>query len=112
MIAVLMGPMGCGKTTLGLLLAKELGWPFYDGDDFHPKANKEKMGAGIPLDDSDREPWLKILGTLISDHRADGKNMILACSALKESYRQLLGIDQKEVARSAPARRTLARPPG
>ena len=97
MIAVLMGPMGCGKTTLGLLLAKELGWPFYDGDDFHPKANKQKMGAGIPLDDSDREPWLKILGTLISDHRAEGKNMILACSALKDSYRQLLSIDQKEV---------------
>ena len=93
----LVGSPGCGKTTLGILLSQKLGWPFYDGDDYHPKENKEKMAAGIPLEDSDREPWLKILGTIISDHQKEEKSMILACSALKKSYRDLLGIDQKEV---------------
>ena len=97
MIVVLMGPMGCGKTTLGMLLAENLGWNFYDGDDYHPPANKKKMGAGIPLDDNDREPWLKTLAQLINEHKELERNMILACSALKKTYRQLLGIDQKTV---------------
>ena len=97
MIVVLMGPMGCGKTTLGMLLSEKLGWKFYDGDDYHPPANKKKMGAGIPLDDSDREPWLKTLAQLINEHKEEERSMILACSALKKIYRQLLGIDQKTV---------------
>ena len=97
MIVVLMGPMGCGKTTLGILLSEKLGWNFYDGDDYHPPANKKKMGAGIPLDDNDREPWLKTLAQLINEHKEQERSMILACSALKETYRQLLGIDQKTV---------------
>lgn len=97
MIVVLMGPMGCGKTTIGLLLSERTGWTFYDGDDYHPEANKTKMAGGIPLDDSDREPWLKILNGIIEDHLAEGSGMILACSALKDRYRQLLGIDQERV---------------
>jgi len=97
MIVVLMGPMGCGKTTVGKLLSGEMGWDFFDGDDFHPSENKKKMAEGIPLDDNDREPWLKILNQLIRDHMKAGRSMVLACSALKETYRQQLGIDQKMV---------------
>ena len=97
MVIVLVGPMGCGKTTIGQILARQLDWPFYDGDDFHPEANKKKMSAGIALEDSDREPWLKILNELIQEHLAGGRNMILACSALKRKYRELLGVDQKQV---------------
>lgn len=97
MVIVLVGPMGCGKTTIGQILARQLDWPFYDGDDFHPEANKKKMSAGVALEDSDREPWLQILNQLIQKHLAGGKNMILACSALKRKYRALLGVDQKQV---------------
>ena len=97
MVIVLVGPMGCGKTTIGQILARQLDWPFYDGDDFHPEANKKKMSAGIALEDSDREPWLQILNELIQEHLAGGRNMILACSALKRKYRELLGVDQKQV---------------
>ena len=97
MILILMGPMGCGKTTIGKLLSEELGWEFFDGDDYHPSENKKKMAEGIPLDDNDREPWLRILNELIRNHMKEGLSMILACSALKETYRQLLGIDQKMV---------------
>lgn len=97
MIIVVIGPMGCGKTTIGKYLAKELAWPFYDADDYHPEANKKKMEHGIPLDDHDRYPWLTILHDLIQEHISERRNMILACSALKETYRDSLGIDQKEV---------------
>lgn len=97
MVVVLIGPMGCGKTTIGQILAKELQWQFYDGDDFHPEANKKKMAEGKPLDDNDRQPWLEILHTLIQKHLADESNMILACSALKKKYRRMLGIDQNQV---------------
>jgi len=89
--------MGCGKTTVGVTLSKRLEWAFYDGDDFHPEANKKKMSQGIALDDSDREPWLKTLNELIEQHVAEGKHMILACSALKKKYRDLLGINQQQI---------------
>lgn len=97
MVIVLIGPMGCGKTTIGEILAEKLAWKFYDADDFHPIANKKKMSEGIPLDDSDRIPWLETLHQIIIDHLSNGNNMILACSALKQSYREILGIDQKQV---------------
>jgi carbohydrate kinase (thermoresistant glucokinase family) len=97
MVIVLMGPMGCGKTTIGRLLGQKTGWEFADADDYHPQANKVKMGQGIPLDDHDRKPWLETLGRLIQDHVAEEKDLILACSALKKSYRTLLGIDEKTV---------------
>ena len=87
---ILMGVSGSGKTAAGELLSQKLGWPFFDGDDFHPKENVDKMAAGIPLDDDDRIPWLMNLHDLIADHLAEGKSLLLACSALKQSYRDLL----------------------
>ncbi len=97
MVIVLVGPMGCGKTTIGKVLSQKMGWSFEDADDFHPESNKTKMAAGIPLDDDDRTPWLEILHNLILDYLARGENLIVACSALKRKYRRALGIDQKEV---------------
>lgn len=97
MVIVLIGPMGCGKTTIGKVLASKTGWTFADADDFHPPSNKSKMAAGIPLDDHDRAPWLERLYHLIQDYLLRGENLILACSALKEKYRRALGIDQKKV---------------
>jgi len=94
---VLIGPMGCGKSTIGELLAKELGWPFYDADDFHPKKNVEKMRAGIALNNEERKPWLKRLHDKIQSLIMHKKNAILACSALKQTYRDALGINQKTV---------------
>ena len=87
---ILMGVSGSGKTAVGELLSQKLGWPFFDGDDFHPKENVAKMAAGIPLDDQDRIPWLLILHDLIAEHLADEKSILLACSALKQTYRDLL----------------------
>jgi len=96
---VVMGVSGCGKSTVGALLGRRLGKPFLDGDDFHPAANKEKMGAGIPLTDSDREPWLAVLGSLLAgqgvlpegtDDGGPAVPPIVACSALKRRYRDLL----------------------
>lgn len=95
MIIVLTGPMGCGKTTVGKLLARRLGCRFADGDDYHPPENIAKMKAGIPLDDDDRRPWLTDLGERLQESAAKGEDLILACSALKNSYRRLLGIDQQ-----------------
>lgn len=97
MVIVLMGPMGCGKTTVGEKLAQMTGWGFYDADDYHPEVNKKKMAEGIALDDHDRYPWLQILGRIIEDHLGRGENMILACSALKKKYRLHLGIDQQTI---------------
>jgi gluconokinase len=87
---ILMGVSGCGKTTLGQLLAQRLGWAFYDADDFHPPANIAKMANGIPLNDADRAPWLAVLHDLISSCLLDNCSGVLACSALKERYRQTL----------------------
>lgn len=88
MLYIIMGVSGCGKSTVGKLLADKLNLPFFDADDFHPKANIEKMSLGIPLSDSDRLPWLQQLADLLQDCQSSGA--VLACSALKESYRQIL----------------------
>jgi len=87
---ILMGVSGSGKTAVGELLSQKLDWPFFDGDDYHPKENVDKMAAGIPLDDDDRIPWLMNLHDLIADYLAKGKSVLLACSALKQTYRNLL----------------------
>jgi gluconokinase len=96
-VLILMGPMGCGKTTIGQLLAKRLGWPLYDADDFHPRENVEKMRTGIALHDEDRRPWLERLRDEIQLWLQREKNAILACSALKQTYRDILGVDQDTV---------------
>lgn len=90
MVVVLMGVTGTGKTTVGEALAKRTGWPFADADDFHSAANRTKMHAGIPLTDEDREPWLRSLHDKIATWLHDDIHGILACSALKESYRSEL----------------------
>lgn len=96
---VMMGVSGSGKTTVGKLVAERLGWAFYDADDYHPRANVEKMASGEPLDDSDRRPWLLRLQRLISEHINNEEPMVLACSALKQKYRDLLleGNEKTEV---------------
>ncbi|MBE0619216.1 MAG: gluconokinase [Burkholderiales bacterium] len=85
-----MGVTGCGKTTVGALLAKDLGWAFHDADDFHPAENVAKMKSGAPLEDADRWPWLDRLNALLLDAERQGKNLVLACSALKQTYRDRL----------------------
>ena len=90
MIVIVMGTTGSGKTTIGTLLAKRLGWEFVDADDYHPPVNVEKMKHGIPLTDADREPWLETLHDKIVQWSAEGRNVVLACSALKQSYRDEL----------------------
>ncbi len=97
MVLILMGPMGCGKTTIGKMLAEKLGWSFYDGDDFHPQKNVEKMRAGIALTDGDRRAWLEKLGANVQRWLKEKKPAILACSALKQAYREFLGVNQKTV---------------
>jgi gluconokinase len=90
MVIVVMGPTGSGKTTIGSLLAQQLGWDFVDADQFHSAANKEKMHQGIPLTDADRAPWLAAIHQQIEQWIAEKRNVVLACSALKQSYRDLL----------------------
>jgi gluconokinase len=90
MIVVIMGIAGCGKTTVGQRLASDLGWPFFDGDDFHPAASIAKMASGRPLDDADRAPWLARLRELIDELCAAGTSAVIACSALKQGYREQL----------------------
>ncbi len=94
---IIMGVSGCGKTTVGKLLSERLGWPFFDGDDFHSAENIAKMSRGIPLDDNDRAGWLISLANLIRGHLFDNQPGILACSALKEKYRQILRLDPQRV---------------
>jgi len=92
-----MGVSGSGKTTIGRLLAQDLGWPFYDGDDFHPQANIDKMRQGIPLTDDDRDAWLTALRQQIETFIDNRQSAVLACSALKQAYRERLRGDRPEV---------------
>ena len=87
---IVMGAQGTGKSTIGSALAARLNVAFIDGDDLHPAANKEKMAGGTPLTDEDRVPWLKVIGERIAQEREDGRIVIVACSALKRWYRELL----------------------
>ena len=95
MIAIIFGVSGSGKTTLGKLLAEELGWRFYEADDFHSGANIDKMKRGVPLTDEDRQPWLERLRELIKRAMAAGENAVLACSALKRAYRDRLRTNEE-----------------
>ena len=97
MFLIVMGVSGCGKSTIGRLLAERLHWPFYDGDDFHPPANVAKMSQGIPLDDADRAGWLDALADLIRSTLQEGESGVLACSALKQRYREQLNVDPAQV---------------
>lgn len=85
-----MGVCGCGKSTVGEALAQAIGCRFLDADDFHPQANVDKMASGIPLTDEDRWPWLDAIALELARILADGEHGVLACSALKEAYRQRL----------------------
>lgn len=87
---IVMGVSGTGKTTIARGIAYAMDWIFAEGDDFHPKANIEKMKAGTPLTDEDRWPWLRSIGQWISDRDAEGSSAVVTCSALKRSYRDLL----------------------
>jgi gluconokinase len=89
-IVIVMGVTGSGKTTVGAMLAGACGWEFHDGDDFHPVENVAKMRGGAALDDADRAPWLDRLNRLAIDHERRGAGMVLACSALKQRYRDQL----------------------
>lgn len=93
MVILLMGVTGSGKTTVGQTLAKSLQWQFADADDYHPSANVAKMRAGIPLNDADRAPWLAALRAEIDKWQGNGTNAVLACSALKQAYRDELVVD-------------------
>lgn len=90
MIVVLMGVTGSGKTTIGRLLAARTGWQFVDGDDYHSAENRRKMNSGTPLTDEDRGPWLESLHRVLAGWLRRGESGILACSALKRSYRDTL----------------------
>ncbi|HEX7226466.1 MAG TPA: gluconokinase [Candidatus Binatia bacterium] len=97
MIIVITGVTGSGKTTIGRRLATELQWKFFEGDDFHPPANIEKLKRGEPLDDQDRLPWLKAIRDTIRAAIGRGENAVIACSALKESYRRMIRISPQVV---------------
>jgi gluconokinase len=92
-VVIVMGVSGSGKTTVGQRLAAALGWRFRDADDFHPPGNIAKMTAGIPLTDEDRGPWLAVLRELLQNTLEAGEELVLACSALKRSYRERLTVD-------------------
>jgi gluconokinase len=92
---IIFGVSGAGKTTVGNLLARELGWHFLEADDFHPAANIEKMRSGHQLTDEDRWPWLERLRQQIERSLAAGENAVLACSALKRAYRDRLRVSDE-----------------
>ncbi|MFL6552588.1 MAG: gluconokinase [Chthoniobacterales bacterium] len=95
MILIIFGVSGAGKTTVGKLLARELGWSFIEADDFHPAANIEKMRSGHPLTDKDRWPWLEQLRQQIERSFSAGENAVLACSTLKRAYRDRLRVSDE-----------------
>lgn len=90
MIVIVVGASGAGKSTVGKPLAARLGWPFLEGDDFHPARNREQMQAGHALGDAERAPWLAVIARSISEHVARGDSAVYACSALKRAYRAAL----------------------
>ncbi len=90
MVVLLMGVAGSGKTTIGRQFAAGLGWDFADADEFHPPANVAKMSAGVPLNDSDRTPWLAAIRAYIDRQLTAGRDAVVTCSALKERYRAVL----------------------
>jgi gluconokinase len=92
-VVIIWGVSGVGKTTIGELLAQELGWKFYDADDFHPAANIDKMNKGEPLTGEDRQPWLESLRERIQASLDANENAVLACSALKQKYRERLRVN-------------------
>lgn len=94
MILIITGVAGAGKTTIGKILAKKLGWRFYDADDFHPQSNIDKMRRGVSLTDEDRRPWLEALHSLIVGQKSSA---VIACSALKQSYRDYLHKGREDV---------------
>lgn len=98
MIIVTMGVSGSGKTTIADDIARREGWPLLEGDRLHPLANIDKMSHGIPLTDEDRWPWLRAIAAAIDDWRAKGQSGVVACSALKRAYRDILIGDRADVA--------------
>ncbi|XP_038625860.1 probable gluconokinase isoform X1 [Tachyglossus aculeatus] len=102
-----MGVSGSGKSTVGSLLAAKLGWKFYDADDYHSEENRKKMGQGIPLDDQDRVPWLCCLHDILMRDLSSGQSVVLACSALKKMYRNILarGGDAGTLKHDSPGRK-------
>ena len=97
MLIIITGVSGVGKTTIGKLLSENMGWTFYEGDDYHTDVNLAKMRNGTPLTDDDRSPWLDALRTKISEIVLHEKDAVLSCSALKESYRMRLGSGLKDI---------------
>ena len=94
---IFMGVSGCGKTTIGKMTANALGVPYYEGDDYHPQDNVEKMSQGIPLNDDNRAGWLQRLADLLQQKLAESESGILSCSALKQKYRDQLRMDPEKV---------------
>jgi gluconokinase len=97
MVVIVMGVTGAGKTTVGRALAEALGWEFHDGDELHSEESKRKMHLGIALDDADRAPWLAALQKLIQGMVSEGRSAVVACSALKQSYRDEIVVDPDSV---------------
>ncbi|MEM7097674.1 MAG: gluconokinase [Pseudomonadota bacterium] len=97
MIIIVWGVSGCGKSTVGAMLAEKINGVFFDADDYHPQNNIQKMSQGIPLDDQDRKPWLERLVLLLKDSQQTEGHVVLACSALKAKYRAVLNVDSEAV---------------